>query len=40
MLTQSEAEDLFAMLKKPKSNNPVAFPYAGGRMLTEFVSFG
>jgi hypothetical protein len=38
MLTQSEADALFAMPKKPKANNPLAFPHAGGKILTEFVS--
>lgn len=38
MLTQSEADALFAMPKKPKANNPDAFPYAGGKLLAEFVS--
>jgi hypothetical protein len=38
MLTQSEADALFAMPKKPKSSNPLAFPHAGGKLLAEFVS--
>ena len=29
MLTQSEADALFAVPKKPKSNDPDTFPYAG-----------
>jgi len=33
MLTQSEADALFAMPKKPKSMNPLAFPHAGGKLL-------
>jgi len=39
MLTQSEADALFAMSKKPKSGNRLAFPHAGGKLLAEFVSF-
>lgn len=38
MLTQSEADALFAMPKKPKSSNPLVFPHAGGKLLAEFVS--
>src|SRR3989304_8095356 len=38
MLTQHEADALFAMPKKPKSNDPDTFPYAGGKLLAEFVS--
>ena len=38
MLTQFEADALFAMPKKPKSNDPDTFPYAGGKLLVEFVS--
>ncbi len=38
MLTQSEADALFAMPKKPKTADPVAFPHAGGKLLSEFVS--
>ena len=38
MLTQSEADALFAMPKKPKSNDAVTFPHAGGKLLAEFVS--
>ncbi len=32
MLTQSESDALFAMPKKPKSSNPLAFPHAGGKL--------
>lgn len=38
MLTQSEADALFTMAKKPKSGNRLAFPHAGGKLLAEFVS--
>jgi hypothetical protein len=38
MLTQSEADALFAMAKKPKSGNRLTFPHAGGKLLAEFVS--
>ena len=38
MLTQSEADALFAMSKKPKSGNRLAFPHAGGKLLAELVS--
>ena len=38
MLTQSEADALFAMPKKPKSTNGMTFPHAGGKLLAEFVS--
>ena len=38
MLTQSEADALFVMPKKPKSSNPLVFPHAGGKLLAEFVS--
>ena len=38
MLTQSEADALFAMPKKPKSGNRLAFPHAGGKLIAEFVS--
>ena len=38
MLTQSEADALFEMPKKPKSGNGMAFPHAGGKLLAEFVS--
>ena len=38
MLTQSEADALFAVPKKPKSNDPDTFPYTGGKLLAEFVS--
>lgn len=38
MLTQSEADALFAMPKKPKSSNGMIFPHAGEKILTEFVS--
>lgn len=37
MLTQSEADALFVMAKKPKSGNRRAFPHAGGKLLAEFV---
>lgn len=39
MLTQSEADALFALPKKPKSSDPLTFPHAGGKLLAEFVSF-
>jgi len=32
MLTQSEADDLFAILKKPESINPFAFPHTVGEL--------
>ena len=38
MLTQSEADALFAMPKKPESADSVTFPNAGGKLLAEFVS--
>jgi hypothetical protein len=38
MLTQSEADALFAMPKKPKSSNSMIFPHAGEKLLAEFVS--
>jgi len=38
MLTQSEADALFAMPKKPKSSNSIIFPHAGEKLLAEFVS--
>jgi hypothetical protein len=38
MLTQAEADALFVMPKKPKSSDPLTFPHAGGKLLTEFVS--
>lgn len=38
MLTQSEANTLFALPKKPKSADAVTFPHAGGKLLAEFVS--
>ena len=38
MLTQSEADALFAMPKKPKTNDSAIFPHAGGKLLAEFVS--
>ncbi|MBI3584539.1 MAG: hypothetical protein HY096_11425 [Nitrospinae bacterium] len=38
MITQSEADALFVMLKKPKSSNPLAFPHVGVKLLAEFVS--
>lgn len=38
MLTQSEADALFAMPKKPKANDSTLFPNAGGKLLAEFVS--
>lgn len=38
MLTQSEADALFAMPKKPESNNGMIFPHAGGKLLAEIVS--
>lgn len=38
MLTQSEADALFAMPKKPKATNAVIFPHAGGKLPAEFVS--
>lgn len=38
MLTQSEADALFAMPKKPKASDSLVFPHAGGKLLAEFVS--
>ncbi len=38
MLTQAEADALFAMPKKPKSSDSLNFPHAGGKLLAEFVS--
>ncbi len=38
MLTQAEADALFEMQKKPKSSESYTFPYAGGKLLIEFVS--
>lgn len=38
MLTQSEADALFAMPKKPTSKDAITFPHAGGKLLAEFVS--
>ncbi len=38
MLTQSEADTLFAMPKKSKSSDPLTFPHAGWKLLAEFVS--
>lgn len=38
MLTQSEADALFAMPKKPKTNDSAIFPHPGGKLLAEFVS--
>lgn len=38
MLTQAEADALFSMPKKPKSNASLNFPYAGGKLIAEFVS--
>lgn len=38
MLTQSEADVLFALPKKPKTSNSLAFPHAGGKLLSEFIS--
>ena len=32
MITQSEADALFAMLKKPESSNPLAFPHTVGEL--------
>jgi len=32
MLTQSEADALFAIPKKPKSGNPLAFPHVVGEL--------
>lgn len=37
MLTQAEADALFAMPKKPKSNNGMIFPHAGGKMLSQLI---
>ncbi len=39
MLTQSEADALFAMPKKPKSSGSYTFPHAGSKLTVEFVSF-
>ncbi|MFH1703080.1 MAG: hypothetical protein ABIB41_06580 [Nitrospirota bacterium] len=38
MLTQAEADALFAMPKKPKSSDSLNFPHAGGKLLAEFIS--
>lgn len=38
MLTQSEADILFAMPKKPKSSNPLTFPHAGGKLLADLYT--
>jgi len=38
MFTQSEANALFAMPEKPKTNTSVLFPHAGGKLLAEFIS--
>lgn len=38
MLTQAEADALFTLPKKPKSIGPYGFPFAGGKLLLEFVS--
>ena len=38
MLTQSEADTLFAMPKKPKSSGFYTFPHAGSKLTVEFVS--
>lgn len=38
MLTQSEADALFAMPKKPKSSGSYTFPHAGRKLIAEFVS--
>lgn len=38
MLTQAEADALFALPKKPKSSEPYSFPFAGGKLLVEFLS--
>lgn len=39
MLTQSEADALFAMPKKTKSSGSYTFPYAGSKLTVELVSF-
>ena len=39
MLTQSEADALFAMPKKPRSSGSYTFPYAESKLVIEFVSF-
>lgn len=38
MLTQAEADALFAMPKKPKSIDSLNFPHAGGKLLAELIS--
>ncbi len=38
MLTQSEADALFAMSKKPKSSDSYTFPHAESKLAIEFVS--
>lgn len=38
MPTQSEADALFAMPKKPKSSGSYTFPHAGSKLTVEFVS--
>lgn len=37
MLTQSETDALFAMPKKPKSSDAVAFPHAGGKLRLPMI---
>lgn len=39
MLTQSEADALFALPKKPKSSGSYTFPHGGSKLVIEFVSF-
>lgn len=39
MLTQSEADTLFAMPKKPKSNGSYTFLHTGSKLVVEFLSF-
>lgn len=38
MLTQSEADALFVMPKKPKSSGSYTFPFAGSKLVIELVS--
>jgi len=37
MITQSEADALFAILKKPKSSNPLAFPHTVGELQSSMI---
>jgi len=37
MLTQSEADVLFAIFNKTKSSNSLAFPYVGGELQSSMI---